>query len=209
MLAPYFCVGGGVVTLQEILDAIAERYPHSLTNDNIIKKLNIAQQQLFRTIYKPITSTSYDIIADNPFYPIDYTPESLVDVVVNGEEYPFQNIEYDSNTEKFYYITDDNCMGLYPTPLEDAAGGLTVFHYKEPAELSESTLTTIPDFDKAWHMLLVYRVCNDIAQIALDGEMANMFATQYNGLEEEYKRSKRAKPHKTKDVYGVNWGAWV
>lgn len=208
MLAPYFCVGGGVVTLQEILDAIAERYPHSLTSENIIKKLNIAQGELFRTIYKPITSTSYDIVADNPFYPIEYTPEAIIDVVVNGTEYDFQNIEYDAQ-DKYYYVTEDNCIGLYPTPQEDAEGGLTVFHYKEPTELTPSALTAIPDFDKAWQMLLVFRVCNDIAQIALDGDMANMFATQYNGLELEYKRSKRAKPHKTHDVYGVNWGSCV
>jgi hypothetical protein len=208
MLAPYFCVGGGVVTLQEILDAISERYPHSLSNDNIIKKINIAQGELFRTIYKPVTSTTYDILADNPFYPVDYSPETIAEVVVNGTEYPYQDVKYDSLCQ-YYYIREDNCIGLYPTPTEDATSGLTVFRYEEPTALSTSDLNAIPDFDKAWQMLLVYRVLNDIAQIALDGDMANMFATQYNGLELEYKRSKRAKPHRTHDVYGVGWGAWV
>lgn len=193
------------MTLQEILDEIAERYPNALTNDSIVKKLNNAQNELFRTIYKPVTSTTYDIIADNPFYPIEYSPESLVDVVVNGTEYPFQNVEYDSLCQ-YYYVTEDNCIGLYPTPTEDAMSGLTVFHYKEPTPLSASDLNTTPDLDHVWHMLLVYRVCNDVAQIALDGDMSNVFATQYNGLELEYKRSKRAKPHKTHDVYGL--GGW-
>jgi hypothetical protein len=197
-----------VVTLQEILDAIAERYPHSLSVDSVIKKIDISQKELFRTIYKPITSTTYDLIADNPFYPIDYTPEAIIDVVVNGTEYEYQNIAY-ASLGQFYYITDDDCIGLYPTPLEDDVSGLTVFHYKEPAPLSAANTGVIPDFDAGFHMLLVYRVCNDIAQIALDGDMANVFATQYNGLELEYKRSKRAKPHKTKDVYGVGWGSCV
>jgi hypothetical protein len=127
---------------------------------------------------------------------------------VNGVEYEYQNIEYDA-LEQYYYVTEDNCIGLYPTPTEDVLSGLTVFHYKEPAALSISNLGAIPDFDKAWHMLLVYRVLNDVAQIALDGDMANVFATQYNGLEMEYKRSKRAKPHKTHDVYGVGWGSCI
>lgn len=193
------------MTLQEILDEIAERYPHALSNDSIIKKLNNAQNELFRTIYKPVTTTTYDIIADNPFYPIEYSPEALIDVVVNGKEYPFQNVEYDS-LHQYYYVTEDNCIGLYPTPSEDALSGLTVFHYKEATPLSTSDLSAIPDLDHAWHMLLVYRICNDVAQIALDGDMANVFATQYNGLELEYKRSKRAKPHKTHDVYRA--GGW-
>lgn len=194
-----------MVTLQEILDAIAERYPHSLSNENIIKKLNITQNELFQTIYKPVTATTYDLIADDPIYPIDYSTDSIVSVVVNGVGYPFQSVQYDG-LDQYYYIFEGDCIGLYPTPLKDSVKGLTVFRYEVPTELSVSNLSAIPEFDKAWQMLLVYRVCNDLARIALDGDMANVFATQYNGLELEYKRSKRAKPHKTQDVYGVGWG---
>lgn len=193
------------MTLQEALDAILERYPHSQTSDNVIKKINIVLRELFRTIYKPETSTTYDLIADNAFYPIEYSPENIIDVVVKGTEYPYQNIKYDS-LDQFYYITEDNCIGLYPTPSEDVTDGLTVFRYREPSTLTTSNLGEELDFDKAFHMLIVYRVCKDLAEIDFKGDMVQNFASQYNGLEREYLRSKRARPHKILDVYGgCNW----
>lgn len=194
-----------MVTLQEILDAIQLKYPHSYTNAQVISIINDVQRRIFRTLYKPQTATTYDIIADNPFYPVDYSPESIFDVVVNGKEYPYQNIQYDAQPY-YYYITDDNCIGIYPTPTEDASGGLTVFRYKEPTKLSASNLGLIPDLDSAWHMLLVYAGCKEIAENNRDGESVSIFITQYNGIELEYKRSIRARPHKIQDVYGVGRG---
>lgn len=191
------------MTLQEILDNIMKKYPHSFDNSIIIGMINDIQKRLFRTIYKPDTATTYDILADNPFYPISYSPENIIDVVVNGTEYPYQNIKYDS-LGRFYYITDDNSIAIYPTPTATVAGGLTVFRYKEPTVLTISSLGIEPDFDKAWHMIIVYAVCQELAQNALDSNMVNVFTSQYNGVETEYKRSKRAKPHRILDAYGGN-----
>ncbi|WP_308636108.1 phage adaptor protein [Paenibacillus silvisoli] len=193
------------MTLQEILDAIAERYPHSFSNDNIIKKINIVLQQMYRTMYRSQAADVYDLFAENPFYPIEYSPETIIDVVVNGEEYPFQNVRYDSQ-ERYYYIIEDNVLALYPTPTEDVVSGLVVLHYKEPETLTTDDLTVSPSFDSAWHMLIVYRICKDLAEIALDGNMVNVFAAAYNALETEYKRTKRSDPHQISDVYGgFNW----
>lgn len=194
-----------MVTLQEILDMVTLKYPHPYTNSQLITIINDVQKRLFRTIYKVTTATTYDVLADNPFYPLDYSPENIIDVVVDGTEYPFQNIKYDAQTA-YYYIEDDNSIGIYPTPEEDVTNGLTVFHYKEPVELTESSLTASPEFDSAFHMLLVYYVCRELAEIARDGEMVNNFTTMVNSLEREYNRSKRARPHKIQDVYGVGRG---
>jgi len=183
-----------------------ERYPHALSPDNIINKINIEQKELFRTIYQPQTSTTYDLIADNPFYPVTYSPENIIDVVVQDVKYPYQNIKYEGQF-RYYYITEDNCIGLYPTPKEDVTNGMTVFRYMEPHALTSNDLNIEPDFDKAFHMLIVYRVCKSLAEIALDANMTNVFVGQYNGLETEYKRSKRAKPVKILDVYGGGWNA--
>lgn len=193
------------MTLQEIIDAIYERYPHGLATDNIIKKINIVLKELYRTLYRTPTGEVYDLIADNPFYPIEYSPETIIDVVVDGEEYPKQDIRYDS-LGQYYYITEDYVLGIYPTPKEDVLSGLFVTHYEEPDPLTTDDLLFEPRFDRSFHMLIVYRVCKDVAEIALDGSIANIFATNYNALENEYKRSKRADPHKTQDVYGgFNW----
>lgn len=173
------------MTVQEILNAIIRKYPHSFENQVIIDMINEIQKRLFRTIYKAETATVYDLIADNPFYPIDYSPQSIIDVVVNGKEYKPKNIAT-SASNRYYYITEDNTIGLYPTPLEDVTSGLTVFRYAEPATLTTTDLSVEPDFDKAWHMMLVYAVCKEIAENALDSDRANGFAAQYNGLENDY-----------------------
>jgi len=207
MALPAFlvCRGWKKVTLQEILDMISLKYPHSYTNAQVVSIINDVQKRIFRTLYKPQTATTYDLIADNPFYPIDYSPENIIDVVVNGREYPYQNIKYDAQPY-YYYITEDNCIGIYPTPEEDVTSGLTVFHYMEPTELSASNTSAAPDLDSAWHMLLVYAACKELAEYDRDGEAVNIFVSQYNAVEMEYWRSKRARPHQIKDVYNVGRG---
>lgn len=191
------------MTLQQILTMINLKYPHAYSNNDIITMINDAQQRIFRTMYKPQTATTYDLLQDNPFYPIGFSPESIIDVVVNGEEYPFQNIKYDSQYA-YYYITDDNSIGVYPTPTEDVTDGLAVFHYKEPAELSG--LSDVPELDQAWHMMLVYHPCRELAVMARD-DMANVFTAEINELERQFYRSRQARPHRIQDVYGVGRGA--
>ena len=78
-----------------------------------------------------------------------------------------------------------------------------MFRYGEPTPLTTDDLNISPDFDKAFHMLIVYAVCKELAEIAADSNMINAFVSQYNGLERDFNRSHKAKPHKILDVYGV------
>lgn len=188
------------MTLQEIIDSIMRKYPHSFSNTDVVGMINIIQKQLFRTIYKPETATTYDLIVDNPFYPIDYSPQSIIDVVVGGTEYPRLNIA-SASLVRYYYITDDNTIGIYPTPTEDVTNGLTVFRYKEPALLTASNLSAEPDFDNAWHMMFVYAVCKELAENALDADRVNGFVMQYNSLESEYHGSVKLQTSQIQEVY--------
>lgn len=200
----FFVYGGDGVTVQQILDMIQMKYPHGYDNSQLITMLNDIQQRIFRTLYRPETATTYDIFIDNPFYPISIPPENIIDVVVNGEEYQYQNIEYGASSH-YYYVTEDNCIGLFPTPVKDITSGLTVFHYMVPPTLN--SVTDTPALDVAWHMLLVYHACRELAVIARD-DMSNVFTTEINELEKQYYKSNRARPHQTLDVYGVGRGAW-
>lgn len=191
------------MTLQEILTMINLKYPHAYANADIITMINDIQRRIFRTLYKPITTDTYDLMADNPFYPVTFSPENIIDVVVNGTEYPYQNIKYDAQSY-FYYIEQDNTIGIYPTPTEDVTNGLMVFHYKEPSTLS--SLSDIPTLDPAWHMMLVYHACRELAVMARD-DMTNTFIAEINELERQFNRSKQARPHQIQDVYGIGRGA--
>lgn len=175
------------MTVEEILDAIAFKYPHSYANGDIIKIINRVQKELFRTLFKPETATQFDLIAENPFYTIDIPLQRIIEVVVDGEEYPQVNIR-DKSLRRFYYKTEENAIGIYPTPTEDVDGGLVVFHFMDPKVLTESDLGVEPEFDSAWHMMIVYRVCVELAEAARDTDMITGFITQVNGLESEYYR---------------------
>lgn len=194
--------GDDEVTLQEILTEILEKYAHPLTVDNIIGKINTLQKELFRTIYKPIVSTQYDILADNPFYSIAYSPSKVIDIVVNGEEYESLNIKGEA-VSKFYWFTDDNCIGLYPTPVEYVAGGLMVFRYKEPTVLLSSSLNAAPDFDSDFHMLIVYRICKQLAENYKEYDIANGFVSQINSLMDDFNKGKQEPDYRqVQGVYG-------
>lgn len=190
------------MTLQEILNEIKQKYTHGLTDGDIITKINTIQKELFRTIYKPIVTTQYDLIADNPFYSITYSPSKVIDIVVDGDEYVSINIKGKADTN-FYWFTDDDCIGLYPTPEKDIPDGLTVFRYKEPAVLTSGNLAAQPDFDHDFHMILVYRVCKQLAENYRDFDIVNGFISQLNGLLDDFNKGKQEPDYRQiQDVYG-------
>lgn len=190
------------MNVQEILDEILEKYPHPLTQTNIITKINTLQKELFRTIYKPILTTTYDILATNPFYPITYSPSKVIDVLVDKEEYASINIKGES-VSKFYWFTEDNCIAIYPTPLKDILDGLMVFRYKEPAVLTVSNLSAVPDFDHDFHMLIVYRICKILAENYKEYDIANGFITQINSVMDDFNKGKQEPDYiQIQGVYG-------
>ena len=190
------------MTLQQILDEIQEKYPHGFSNDSIIRKINQIQAELFRTIYRPITQTFYDLLADNPYYPLDFSSSKVVDVVVNGCEYPFRHVK-GKDLSKYYYFTDDQTLAIFPTPTEDITDGLMVVHYKEPRTLTTSDLSLAPDFDPDYHMLLVYLVCKQLAENAKEYDVANGFAVQANQMLQSFEQGTETPDFTTiQDVYG-------
>jgi hypothetical protein len=193
------------MNLQQILNMIRLIYPPAAayTDSDLFTMVNDEQTRIFRTMYKPETSVTYDILADNPFYPVSFSPENIIDVVVKGKEYPYQNIKYDAQPY-YYYVTDDDCVGVYPTPTEDVTNGLTVFYYKEPNALSSPG--DVPALDPAWHMMLVYHPCRRMAVIARD-DMVKSFIAEINELDRQFYKSIQARPHQIQDVYGVGRGA--
>lgn len=190
------------MTVEEILTAVSEKYPHSYDTVNIISKINMVQAELFRTLYRPETASFIDLISDNPFYVVTFDPGNIISVVVNGQEYPRSNIKNNVAPSFFWYVLDNDTIGIYPTPTMDIQDGITVFRYVEPKRLTVDNLESSPDFDSAWHPIIVYRVCKELAESANDADMVNVFVSQINGYEDEYKRTKYYQPYKIENVWG-------
>lgn len=193
------------MTLQEILNEIAEKYPHGLSNDSVIRKINVIQNELFRTTFQVRTAAIYSLQKDVFAYTLPFPRSSLCDVVVDGVELKYQDSKKNSNTGSFYYFIGNSGLGIYPTPDKDITDGLSLFYYKRPVQLSESDLAAIPELDLDFHMLLVYGALAQICESFQDTAMINNYTAKYNGLIEEFQRVNDETPDYPviEDVMGV------
>ncbi|MGN7457890.1 phage adaptor protein [Paenibacillus pasadenensis] len=187
------------MNVDQILTIVSSKYPHGFDDTYLFLLLSNAVKEYSRYLYQPETATSFDIISGNPFYSVPFSPSNIIGVLVDGCTYKRDAIPGYA-PGYFYYVTEGNSLNLYPTPTKDIPGGLVVFHYMEPAPISGRG--QIPDFDEAWHMMLVYRLCKELAESAQDTAMANGFVAQYNDLEEQYMRSRVYPPMQIQNVFG-------
>lgn len=194
--------------LQEILDEIAEKYPHDLSNDSVIRKINLIQNELFRTTFQVRTAAIYNLQKDVFAYTLPFPRSSLCDVVVEGVELPYQDSKKNSLTGAFYYFIGESGLGIYPTPDKNVTDGLALFYFKQPTQLSASDLNAVPELDHDFHMLLVYGALAQIGEVFQDPAMINNFTAKYNGLLEEFQRVNDETPDYPviEDVMGV--GFW-
>jgi len=192
------------VNLQEILNEIAEKYPHGLSNDSVIRKINLVQNELFRTIFKVKTMAIYNLQKDVFAYSLPFPRTNLSDVVVEGREYIYQDSKKGSNIPFYYFVGNDG-LGLYPTPDKDVVNGLSLFYYLYPTQLSESDLSAVPELDQDFHLLLVYGALVQICEAFNDVAMVNNYTNKYNGLIKEFQKADDETPDYPviEDVMGV------
>lgn len=167
------------MTLQELIDEIREKYPNTLSDASIVRKMNDLQKRIFRQVR--VTKGSHaPLIANQGLYSTSLRPNDILDVLVNGVSVPYRHL-YEIPLAKYWFYSDGK-IGIVPVP--DADGQLQVFHYKTPAELSIEALDQKPETDEVYHMALVYGVCKEVAENFHDFDMANGFMMQYQSMME-------------------------
>lgn len=176
------------MTWQEIIDEADELYPSAITAISKMRKLNNRQKELFRTVLKKETTTTYDIVVDQAYYPIDFDVSKILNVLVDGVEYDDEAIE-DRNAESPYYYTYENSVALYPTPTENVTAGLLLVHYEEPAAVTVANLSALPAFDPDFPMIHVYGLCADMAAVDQRYDLVNGFIIQYNSQLKAFKKA--------------------
>lgn len=146
----------------------------------------------------------YNLQKDVFAYTLPFPRTNLSDVVVEEQEYQYQDSKKASNIP-FYYFIDKDGIGLYPTPDKDISQGLSLFYYVSPTQLTVDDLTVVPDLDKDFHMLLVYGALAQVAEAYSDVSMVNNFTSKYNGLITEFHKANDETPDYPviEDVMGV------
>lgn len=190
--------------LQEILAEISEKYPHGMSNDSVIRKINNIQGELFRTTFRVKTMSIYTLEKDVFVYSLPFARSNLSDVVVDGTEYLYQDSKKRSNTP-FYYFVGPTGLGIFPTPEKTIENGISLLYYMSPTQLTEDNLMAVPDLDQDFHMLLVYGALTQICESFNDVAMVNNYTNKYNGLITEFNKVNDETPDYPviEDVMGV------
>lgn len=173
------------MTVQQIFDQVQLRYPNTVSDANLATMLNNIQKELFRTIYKKKTFTSYDIVANLAYYPLDFDIAKVINVLVDELEYDWED-NNDREAQEPYAYAYENSIVLAPTPDEAIDDGLLVWHYQEPTALSTTALTTVPEFDGDFHMILVHLLCRDLSEIGGKDDRAEYFQMKANQKIKEF-----------------------
>lgn len=194
------------MVLQDILDEIAEKYPHGLSNDSVIRKLNREQNKLFRTVFRERATAIYTLQKDVFVYTLPIPRTNVDAVLVLGQPYLHQSVVKRSNAP-FYYFEGKTGLGIYPTPTENIVNGLILFYFRYPTQLSVADLTAVPELDVDFHMLLVYSALVEICETFQDTAMVNNYTSKYNGLIGEFQEALNKAPNddRIEDVMGGGW----
>lgn len=177
-----------MLTVGEILEKVDTKYPNAHSFKQKISMINELQKNLFRTIYRVKSATVFDIIAGVYLYQLDFHHSKIISAIVDGKHIDYEDINDEKSGTPFLY-TFGNALGIYPTPQRDVSSGLFIHHYLEPKKLTNES--DIPEFDPDFHMMLVYGVCIELAEDSNDVDMVNNFTSKYNGLLDDFKKSKR------------------
>lgn len=174
------------MTIGEIIAEADERYPNGFSQDSKLRKINARERELFRTKFRMKTMTMYDILADLAVYPLDFAIGKVLNVVVNGEEYDYEDNDDDTAVPPYYY-TYESAIVLFPTPTTDNENGLIIHHWYEPDTYTSES--EIPSLDPDFHMLHVWGLLADMASINREFDVSNAYIRQYNDLIEQFDRA--------------------
>lgn len=185
--------------LYEILEEIAERSAHNLSDSSVIRKINQIQSNIFRNYVKEPTYTKMDLVGGLSEYPLPRPMGTIIDVVVNGSSYPYSGLK--ERRDGLYYYILDGTLGLSATPKDDVTGGINIFHKKAPVELNKNMMDAIPDLDPDYHMLLVY---GPLMDIVTDNDKKSEYKAKYDDLLREFLKANDTPEYpQIKDVYTI------
>lgn len=178
------------MTVQEMLDELLLKYPHSYTNAQVVSRMDRLQKRIFRNLntlaydfYSPTLSTS---MGDYTYLSSSYENYQIRRLLIDGIEYPYWTPEEDKPARFWFYMNSN--IYIYPKSIGKSID-VEIWYYVKPTALSAASLNATPELLSDYHMMLVYGVAKEIAEDMRDGSMATSFAVSYNDLENEMMQS--------------------
>lgn len=169
------------MTLGDILEEIAEKAKHHLSDESIVRKINNLQAEIFREYKRIPTVSRADLVKGLVTYPLPCPLNNIDQLLVDGVEYELRDFNENKTCNFYYYL--NGTIGIYPPPEKDVSDGLLVFHYLFPTRLSIDAMDAQPDLDADFRMLLVWGVAKDVAENDKD---QTLFGKKYESLLANY-----------------------
>jgi hypothetical protein len=166
--------------LNDIVEEIAEKTGHSLSDKSIVRKVNNLLAEIHRKYKRVPTVSKIALVSGLAEYPIPCPLSNIIQVLVDGTEYKLRY--FHEEADQFYYYLEGT-IGLYPKPEEDVDEGILIFHYKQPDELTIDEMEAEPDIESNFRMLLVWGVSKDATN---DRDKIKLFRDEYNSLLADY-----------------------
>lgn len=175
------------MTVQEMIDELLLKYPHSYSNTQVVNRLDRLQKRIFRNLntlnYMNYSTTLSTVVGDDyTLLSSSYKKNQIRKILIDGVEYSYWTPEEDKPA-RFWFFMNSNIY-LFPN-LTGRSIEVEIWYYSIPTTLSTGSLGASPDLDSDYHMLLVYGVAKEIAEDMRDGSMAAAFAVAYNDLEND------------------------
>lgn len=191
------------MTVQEMLDELQLKYPHSYTNAQVVNRMDRLQKRIFRQLNTyDKTQMNLQGAGNDTLNASGIKPRTIRKFTIDNIEYPFWRPE-EEKPVRYYYYSSTSTIKYFP-PTSTAGMILDLWYYVTPTTLSANTLGATPDLDSDYHMLLVYGVAKEIAEDLRDGSMATAFAVAYNDLYNEMQQGYQDPTPKT--VIELPWG---
>lgn len=196
------------MTLKDIIDDLAVRLQHTLTENDIVRYVNYALNDV-RRIATKLDIFEFNTFDDLTLYPIPtyITGEGIKTVTVDGTEY-FPKRLNEVEKDCTYHVTPDGYINLYPKP----KNGVTVYiAYEGISPLL--TLTEVGEIytdlteaeaqayyeeqdtgiDDEYAQLIPLSVAISAADIMEDVNLTNNFRGQYNVIYQKAQQGKYLK----------------
>ncbi|WP_110930675.1 phage adaptor protein [Paenibacillus bouchesdurhonensis] len=178
--------------LKDVVEEIQEKAPNYLSPQSIVRKITQVRDRLLRQSgsgqqQTDTVCTGIDLKDGQALYILPCPVGNITDVDIiwhgNWRRLPYRQFHNDSI--KPYYYVQGSMIGLVPTPTEDVAVGLKIFHIPVLPPLSVTDMDGMTGFDPDYGMLLVYGVLREITSGYDDMYqlLLNDYRTANNGYE--------------------------
>lgn len=176
--------------VRDVVEEIQEKVPNHLSPQSILRKITQVRDRILRDAgsaqqQAETVCTAIDLIAGKAQYILPCPPSNVVDVDVflNGDWRRLTLRQLHQDSVKPYYYFQSGLIGLVPTPDEDVAVSLKIFHIPILLPLGLSDMDGMTGFDPDYDMVLVYGVLREIT----NGSAAQEYDAKYQTLLADYK----------------------